>query len=569
LAKKGVKVHGFWVLLGRSGSEPLPDARDALYRWIGGKLRPAGVIERRGPTQSLSLSFDEVQKNAACIRELLLAEKVSGEGAVVIIDLSETPYDLLREPFLLYVGETARELAQKAGRSVLIALPGRAPATSSLLWTGLGGEDGRGEGSIHVVDQYEEVEMPGIVDLPAGFSNEYRKRASMLDTKTKERLKTKLLRRLGHFDLAALGGPEEVCSHYLYDAANCVDELATLIERRMSSMIGRGKNKRYMLIPCSGHSDWLQEAAMLAGDRIDVKVGKWPKRPTKITPKELRGHHLVLLFDIVRSGKTARAVLARAAGWEEVKVKVAWTAIGPRTRVRNLPGGLKLDVAEQRTLERVNRKECPQCQLGLAFTPPERDGESHRLRAFDLWSMLRDVSWRKEEYGPPNAKLFKSGPDFHEVFERYGDFFAYRYERALRPLGDNEVIIASPDEPAVGALLRRLKARFEDRVVLIAIPRKAVLGPVGRDGSRANVEKVLKRHRAQPWARQLENARSREEDVVMVDEFNASGATARAMADLLRGAGVGVTRFMPVVDRKPRIDIGIPITPLYEIPSPR
>lgn len=569
-ARGEVDVHGFWVLLGRAGSEPLPSARSDLYRWMGKQLRPGRKIALRGPTQSKSLSFEQVQRNASCIRDLLLEKKIASNDAVAIIDLSETPYDLLREPLLLYVGETAMELARKPERTVVIALPGKAPASNSLLWVGLGRSGERPPGSIFVIDQSGRVDSVGAeTEPPEELSGGYRKQASSLDAKTEDRLKAKLLRRLGHFDLAALGGREQICSHYLYDAENCVDELATLIERRMSSLTGKRRNEKYMLVPCSGRSDWLTEAAMLAGDRIGVKVGRWPTRPTRRTPKELKGKRLVLLFDIVRSGATARAALERAIAWEGVQVKVAYAAIGPHKPLNDLPGGLKLSVAERRTLERVPRGSCPQCELGLDFTPPGRGEEHHQLRAFDLWSMLLGVDWIEEPYGPDNTELFKSSPDFGEVFEKYGDFLAYRYELALAAFDDNEIIVVSPDEPAVGELLRRLKARFDDRLVLIAVPRKPILESVRRDGSEANVKELLRRHRAQPWARQLTNVRERDESVVMVDEFNASGTTARAMANLLRGSHVEITGFLPVVDRKPKVDLGVQVRPLYEIPRPR
>lgn len=563
------RVYAFWVLLGRASSEPVPSVRQGFYTWMGKQLRPARKVKLCGPAQSKSLSFEEVQRDAACVRNLLLGEQIRGKDVVAIVDLSATPYDLLREPFLLYVGETARELARGAGRTVVVALPGRAPASSSLLWVGLEGDGAELDGSILVLDQAGRAEtVGGEAGVPGGLAGEYQNRTAALDVTINDRLRAKLLRRLGHFDLAELGGKEGICSHYLYDAENCVDELATLIERRFSST-RKARRSEYMLVPCSSRSDWLTEAAMLAGDRAGVPVGKWPARLTRRTPKELKGHGLILLFDIVRSGATARAAVERASGWDGVRVASAFAAIGPRQPIGPLPGGTKLSVAERKTLERIPRENCPQCELGLDFTPPERGREHHQLRAFDLWSMLLDVDWTEEPYGPDNAELFKSSPDFGAVFKKYGDFLAYRYELALAAFDDSEIIVVSPDEPAVGELLRRLKARFDDRLVVIAIPRKPILESVRRDGSELNVKELLKKHRAKPWARQLVNVRERDEAVVMIDEFNASGVTARAMANLLRGAHVRVDGFLPVVDRKPEVNLGVGISPLYEIPRPR
>lgn len=565
-------LHALWVLLGRAASQPVPDTRKGFYRWLGKQLRP-GDIELRGPGQSKSLTFEQVRTDAASASRLLREDVEPAEDAVIVIDLSQTAYDLLREPFLLHVGQAAMEFADLPERTVALLLPGNAPARGSLLWLALDENDGTPSGSLLVLDHNGIVESIGAKKkLPANFARDFRKRSSRLDASVNDRFESKLLRRLGHFDLGALSrrADKEVCSHHLFDAEGCVEELASLLERQLSGAIRKGERAKWMLVSCGSRSGWTREATMLAADLAGIDHSEWPKRPTKIPPKEFAGRRLALLFDVVRSGETARAALEKAKDWHGVQVRLLFSAVGPNQTVRKLPGGLKLQPMAERHLERVPRSRCPQCELGLPFSDPELGKELAPLRAFDLWSMLLDVDWLPERYGPKNAEFFKSSPDFESVFKNYGDFLAYRYELLLNDLDDNELVVASPDEPAVGELVRRLSIRFDDRIVWIGVPREPILECVREDGSEAAVKNLLAKHAEEAWARQLANVREREESVVMIDEFNGSGTTAQAMANLLKGAHVPVRGFLPVVDRRPDVDLGpIPIHPLYEIPRPR
>lgn len=295
---------------------------------------------------------------------------------------------------------------------------------------------------------------------------------------------------------------------------------------------------------------------------------RWPKRNLRKSPKAFEGRKLVLLFDVVRSGATIRSALASVERWQNVTVGLAYAAVGPRQSLRDLPGGVRLEVATKASLDRTPRAACPQCALGLPFTPFDRSGERHQLRAFDLWSMLLSVDWKEEEYGPEGSR-FESSPDFKQVFDEFGDFLAYRYQVALSEFEHSEIVVVSPDEPGVNELLHRLGARLDDRLVSIAIPRER-LEEVRHDGSKSSISATLRAHDDQAWVRQLRNVRERRESVVIVDEFNGSGTTARAILDLLEGVRVPVRAFLPFVDRKPEVDLGAVVTrPLYEIPRPR
>lgn len=564
-----IDVFPFWILLGTPASEPVPKSRYDFYEWIAKQILPRRRLSVHQPTESVSLSFEEIRTQPGFVGEWLLAEEPDEDEAIVLVDLSSAPYVLMREPLLQHLAEAAVSIAAPSGRAVAIALPGSAPASTSLLWVPMEEADAQLQGSIVVVDEKGALATFGSAShLPDSFAVEYRKRSAALHSDLAEAFDNKLLRRLGHFDLGAAGGCEDECSNYFFDAADCVDELATMLERRVESIRRRSKKGPWTLVLCPSEADWVQEAAILVSSRTEIALEEWPKRAGRRVPKALVGRRLILLFDVVRSGRTARKVLETIDGWAGVEVALAYAAVGPRQTLRNLPGGLRLEVASKANMERTPRSECEQCQLGLPFTPWQRDAGAHQLRAFDLWSMLLSVDWNEEGYGPEGGR-FESSPNFEQIFDEYGDYLAYRYQEALSNFDDSEIVVVSPDEPGVNALMRRLRTRLDNRLVSVGIPRP-IIEEVRLTKSKRQIGEILDANIDQAWVRQLRNVQEKRESVVMVDEFNGSGGTARAILDLLVEARVQVRGFLPLVDRKPEIDLGsVAIKPLYEIPRPR
>lgn len=562
-------VYPFWILLGTPASEPVPDNRLEFYDWITKQFLPRGRTSIHQPTESVSFGFDDIRTQPSFIEEWLLAEEPAEDDALVLIDLSRGPYVLMREGLLHHLAEAAVRLAGRPGRRVVIALPGNAPASSSLLWVPLDRSAAQLQGTVVVVDQRETLELRGVdLPVPDTFSAEYGKRSAELHGDLTKAFGSKLLRRLGHFDLGALGGPKGECSNYFFDAADCVEEFAGLLELSVEATRRRVKKGQWVIVPCAPESDWVRKAAILVSSRTGVELREWPKRLTRQAPKRLAGRKLILLFDVVRSGATIRNVLEAVNGWDGVEVGLAYAAVGPRQTPRDLPGRVRLTVATKANLERTTRVECEQCALDLPFTTWDREADSHQLRAFDLWSMLLSVEWLEEGYGPEGSR-FESSPNFEQVFAEFGDFLAYRYQEALRGFDDSEIVVVSPDEPGVNELLRRLRTRLDNRLVSIGIPRES-LEEMKRTKSKRSAGEMLDANDDEPWVRQLRNVHDRGESVVMVDEFNGSGGTARAILDLLEGARVQVRGFLPLVDRKPEIDLGsVAIKPLYEIPRPR
>lgn len=562
-------MHSLPVSLGRKLTQQVPQERLDFHKWVARQLKRSGRLELRDPRGTKYLNFADIQNDAARIRDLLLREALPTGRTVVVIDLLLNSYDLLREPLLLYLGETAVELVGDHATSVVILLPGRAPGATSLLWDAWSDPDEPPEGPIVVIDQEGSVQTfgPGI-RIAESFSRDYRRKASRLGFSVAEQLEGKLLRRLGHFDLGPRADGTAECSRYFFHADGCVTELAALLEAQLEPLMREDRGEPWGLVSCAPEESWMHEVCMLIADRHNLPYLTWPDVAVRKAPSKVAGRRLAFLFDVVRTGETARSILSTAMKWSNATVVLAFAAVGPRQTLKGLPPNMRFRIAERVSLHRASRPACDQCQLDLDFTPRDLAFDPHfQLRAYDMWEMLLDVDWTKEQYGPADAALLSETPDFDQVFDKYGSFVAFKYEELLRHLQGNEVVVVCPDEPAVQTLVSRLKVRFEERLVSVDIPR-AVLNEVSKRKDSLNDLVALDVN--EPWARQLRHLREHDERVVIIDEFNGSGSTAKSVVRLLEAAHVTVEVYVPVLDRKPDIDLGrVKTHPLYEIPSPR
>jgi hypothetical protein len=283
----------------------------------------------------------------------------------------------------------------------------------------------------------------------------------------------------------------------------------------------------------------------------------------------------VLLVDFVNTGATF-SLLARRLRALEVRLApraIAAMAVLPEFNSRD-------DRIVVKPLMRVDRQtvlpsSCLQCQLGIPYTDPWSE-EYLTIRTFDFWDMMLSFKWRPETFGPKSARLFRETPDLENLFERYGDWLAYKIDIVLTYIGvQNEVVVVCPDEPIVNRLMAKLRPRFQQRLVAIHIPRN-VLDLIGAQ-SDLTVESVLRtvgdEGNDDGWLRQLRYLASHRSlaHIAVIDEFNASGTTAKAILALLHEFGLRPTAYIPVINWDPVASVpgSVPVYPLYHLPRAR
>lgn len=211
--------------------------------------------------------------------------------------------------------------------------------------------------------------------------------------------------------------------------------------------------------------------------------------------------------------------------------------------------------------EKVSRKACHQCNLGLAHTPVYGD-EPIGLRSFDMWDMFFDVQWGREQFG--SRQLYKHIPDLAEIFDKHGSYFAYKIYQLLTKLGaTDEVALVCPEEANVEKLAIHLGILLQNRQVTIRIPADLT--------RRGRMKQRIDSQTDEVWYRQLSHLKSqRFANVVLIDETASSRATVRGMVRILQEFGLQPRAFIPVIDFSPGTSIGgTPTYPLYQVPNPR
>jgi hypothetical protein len=314
----------------------------------------------------------------------------------------------------------------------------------------------------------------------------------------------------------------------------------------------------------------MASAGAVAADRVrasytEVKTAADP-------PGQLSPAINICVFDVISSGATLEAFQHAASSWAAPVARKAFAALATKAAVLSGP---QMTVQPVLTVEQetVPATTCTRCREGLPFTDPSRPDPQLQIAADSMWWMLRNVTWGPETYGPKHGRRYPLIPHLSEVFERWGDWIAYKYAIVMEGLGLADApVVVCPEESAALALVERLSARFDDQLVAILLPRE-LLVDLEDDPERARAvaaEAKAAQHAPHEWARQLIALSGGGVPVIVIDEFNATGTTARAIADLVRAFQIQVAAYLPFLDWdvEDRLTF-MPLRPLYGFPNPR
>jgi hypothetical protein len=556
------------VTLGKPATEEVSKGRLALFRWLGRQItKEVCVLEP--PRGTIYVDFNQLQFEPEVIRKQIAKINLNRRHsrAIVLLDLSQNQYGILSDPFLYHVALESRDIvAQGKERFVAILLPDL-PADGSIFWlpfhdTALGPLSDR---IVVISNTGEHRWLIGERQLRKTFAKEYGKRQNDLAgyTMMGDQFRSKIVRKVGHFELVREG--ESECARYFFDASMAIEELSHLLQDRFQAIARQADEQLCVLAHDDERSPWLVQSAMLATDALDIQVIPLPPL-SEIASKHISPNLSVLCVGVASTGATFRLLIRRLSELGARLAPRAVAAIGTRLMCSSEDGSVRLESLVDMDNQSVSRSECIQCRLGLPYSNPMHE-EYLQLRAFDLWDMIQSYEWKEEEYGPAGARLFRETPDLERVFKAHGGWLAYKIDVLLANLGvRNEVVVVCPDEGIINELVAMLRPRFKQRLVAVQVPRP-VLDSI-TDGER--LPSIDEAHE-EGWRRQLRHlAKENSAQVVLLDEFNASGDTARAMYSLLGSFGIRPIAYVPVINRKPSFSLGtVPVTSLYDLPAPR
>ena len=528
-----VRVCAIDIRVGRGSSEGLDSFQHELYRRIARAVHPRGEIDTKGlPKLTESLPFpgnglDQTMRTR-------IAWPRTSARVVLVVDLGQNPDWMIREPVLRQVADRLAETIPASGSAVVL-LPA-VPHEGSPFWDGLDAVPRhRNEATIIVVDHRGGHETRGSGSRHGTASRVARCyvqfRAKHVEARS---FKTSLVRRLGHFALGSTNGPE--CSRYYFDASLGVSDLSDELEvaLRKEQRAKRLKTSATAVL-ASPMSSWMLSAGTIGAERAGLTVRTLDQLPR--APR--RGSPVVVLTDFLRTGFTAGVAVDRLSkkGWSPSMVVTALRAEDAPGEVR----GIKVRALAAVDEGSFPRTRCDQCRLGLPHTATEPLEEDPLVRPFDFWYMIRRTQWERERYGfDQPEQRFSFVPDLSVVFERYGDWIAIKYAALFDELKlGPEPVVVCPQEPAVEELIARVRSRFENRLTHIAVPRSFLKGDAGRN-------RALRGR--QPWTVQLRRLGGGYKSVVVIDEFNGSGRTARRLVNLLDAFQVQVAAYAPFLN---------------------
>ncbi|RSD26011.1 hypothetical protein [Amycolatopsis eburnea] len=542
--------------VGALASEPVEESRRKFHEWLARRL-VTPVAVHRPASFTRYIPADDIRNSVLPSTEILGFTTSDTDREVKIIDCSGNRYGDMGENFLHWVALCAAKFATRPEQLSVVLLPNFPHNTFSPFWTPILDMPAEA-GTVVVVNKAGQLEphghpLPLSSPDPESFQAKYRG----INGAPRQDFEDKVIRRIGHFEIS-----EQYCSHFFFDGSRAVTELAEVLHDTIVDVTGKRTGRTALIVPAKTDA-WMEGAVTAAANRLNVPWSKWPEDPANI-PKPTPGTTYMFLLDFINTGATYTRVVQEAvdADYKLHRYSIAaFKSSDFHTEGNGLPAvqHVKAVVAE-----RVSREQCDQCALRLPHTDKQRN-DFAGLRSYDAWYILTSVEWKPEVYGPPEAQRLLHFPPFATIFARFGDCLAYKLEKVMQDVAPPGVVIVCPEEPAVQLLIRRMQHWADDRMVAVPLPRGALTGAEGR-----TIAEIRHLADGTGWGRQLEHLSHHQASVVLLDEINASNATAQQMLRVLKAFQIQPHAYTPIFNFVPADQLdGVQIHSLYEIPSPR
>ncbi|MFZ1989920.1 MAG: phosphoribosyltransferase [Alphaproteobacteria bacterium] len=368
-------------------------------------------------------------------------------------------------------------------------------------------------------------------------------------------LRQKLVRQHGHFKRHREGLPDR-CVQYFYDGQYCTNELTQLIVDYLSR--SRGGSKERDILVHAPESRWLRGAAEAVGNKLGLPVrqvnldedgmgigGDVSDAPLVLVPMCDTGQTCRKLIQALTAlnPKCAPSVLAvlSTVGIDEEDSKRVVEVSGATYEVGFL---LKVDQPH------VDSTACRQCRIGLPQSNLDYMAANEcEVPTFAMWSMILEVGLRAEADVPPNQVRPSLGlvPHFPSLVAKNGPYLAAKLHSELNKMKGKlprYPIVVSPDEEGARAFADALTTVF--RYTIVRVPRPIL--------STWNGE-VTETVGASEWFIQLSSLQGRNDrsEVIVLDEFNASGTTRVALKRLVNSFGLSVRCYVSLFDFNPEL----------------
>ncbi|MFE0102128.1 hypothetical protein [Streptomyces sp. NPDC059009] len=568
------------ISVGREVPESVPDARTAFYRWLGERV-VGGPVATPTARHTLYVRPEELRSQSLEVREHLRRSLPTDDRPhLFVVDMAENPYHRLSEPLLFDVARLTGEWWNASPRRSLAILLPALPLDSSSFWTELRSLEGAEEHSavLTVIAKDGQYEVLGgdRWDPGEGFAADYADRQPQPEP-LPNRLSMKIVKRLGHYRVGHQSAPD--CRRFFFDVENAVPEISGLAGAWLTQeIIPHIPDPGKVFLLSKDQQMGLHEAVAGIAAARGCRFGRFDADGRIFDgtgTRPLIGADIdataVLFFAVVDKVRTYEEVIRslRRQGVDLAPRSWAVMITNRQAQETLAASAVPLTAAECRDRRTKSRGECEQCTIGLPHTDPLRD-RSHTLRSYDAWDIFLNSRWGSEKITPmPSGHRFHYAPDLKAVFEEHGGWLAHKIMSLLDMLQvPSPVVFVCPDEAPIRTLAAKLAALMGERQDVVHIPSAVLDHRTSLDAAEAH--KQVEETRSDLWQRQLRGLRGRGDKVVILDEFRASGTTARTMRDLLLRHGIEPRALVPIIDFSEDCDLdGLPVHSLYRIRAAR
>ena len=367
------------------------------------------------------------------------------------------------------------------------------------------------------------------------------------------RLKAKLIRRPGHFKQSSLDG-KQICRRYYYDASYCVTEVQELVGAFIQQQYGSNE----LIIYCDIDSpEWLLSALLTLKQDRRFKIAQVGSTSSNEAIAERSRAPGLLVVPAIYSGHSMKVTLDKVAPWRSAWSNLQILSVLSRQRGEKSVVSLRINERVWRVpyLVHVNQRDyqgddCPMCKLHVPLDTTAALDEYEMLTAYDIWEILRDANWKREDVRHDGIML-GTMPDFQEIVEGNGAWLASKFNSLLLRIEDIDtnsagVTVVCPDEKGTEEFTRFLAA--VSRVSVIRVPRRILNKFSQSEKTRGQIDAfgVSK----PDWYRRASNLGD-SEIVILFDELNVSGRTRSELVSFASHFRMDVYCYFSLLDINP------------------
>lgn len=361
-------------------------------------------------------------------------------------------------------------------------------------------------------------------------------RLARLRGSPQDRLRSKLIRRVGHFKRGE--GATARCAAFYYDGSHCEKEIAELLANAVSGLSVSPLTALFH----GPQSPWLGEVALIA-EATFLKCLSLLAIPTPMT---IEGD-AVLVLDMIDTGATARAIVETLKQHLTGSLSVI-TVLTTRLE-SSIPGHISLHgdashpLYQVRYLHQVKQRvvassDCRHCKARLAADSLTET--THQISALAMWAMLEGIELGDEEDSPPSRTPMRGVPRFRALFLENGPWLAslllalLAQKTQVRP---QDCLFVCPNQPGALGIAHFLQEVY--RLTVVRIPDNRLTS--GKSG-----EEMISAYAEESWMRAIRGGATN--NVVFFDEFTRSGDTLQSLCRLLAVVGRTLVAALPLVD---------------------